>query len=92
MGLITDALEKFECAGVVAQSERFFLSRSVDFLEFLGQADHRDLAEAEFGKFGAGGVELAFTAIDQDQVGQSRLRVARANGCRRGVCHRRRRL
>jgi hypothetical protein len=53
------------------------LARAENFFVFLGEADDGDVGEAEFGEFSAGGVELAFAAVDQDEVGDVRPFVGR---------------
>ena len=69
MGFVADALEEFEGAGVVIEAEGIDFAGAEDFFVFLGEADDGDVGEAEFGEFRAGGVELAFAAIDEDEVG-----------------------
>ena len=41
---------------------------AIDFFEFLGEADDWDLREVEVREHVAGGVELAFAAVNEDQV------------------------
>ena len=48
------------------EADGFGLVGDVNFFEFLGEADDWDLRKVEFGEFFAGGVELAFAAVDQD--------------------------
>ena len=50
------------------EAQRFFFARAIDFFEFFGEAEDGDVAEAEFFEFGAGSVELAASAVDEDQI------------------------
>jgi hypothetical protein len=67
---VANALEELEGSAVVGELEWLGTAGAIDFLEFLGQTDDRDVVEAELLEFAAGGAELALAAVDDDEVGK----------------------
>jgi len=78
MGFIADALEQLEGAAVFGEADGNRAPGAVNFFEFLGEADDGQFVQAEALEFAAGGAELAFSAIDDDEVGE--LSLAGAGG------------
>ena len=70
VGFVANALEEFQGAAFVGDEEGFAFFRAIDFLAFFGEADDGDAAEAEALEFGHGHGELAFAAVDDDEVGE----------------------
>ena len=67
---IANPLQKPQRVGILRQSQRERASGPVDLLEFLGQPDDRQFVQTEALQLFAGGGELAFAAVDDDQVRQ----------------------
>jgi hypothetical protein len=74
--LIAHPLQELQRAALVRQAERLLLARPVDLLEFLGQADRRDVAQPQLLQLHARRAKLAFAAVDEDEVGKCGLRIA----------------
>src|SRR5262245_6017071 len=53
------------------EAQRLFCSRPVDFLEFFGQPDNRNVPQAELFEFRASSIELAFASVDQNEIWQN---------------------
>ena len=75
MRLVAHALQQLQRAAVEAKPQRRTFAGPVDFLELLGQADHRHVLEAELGQLAARHAKLPFAAVDQNQV-RHRARLA----------------
>ena len=54
----------------MGDEEGFAFFGAIDFLAFFGESDDGDAAEAEALEFGHGHGELAFAAVDDDEVGE----------------------
>src|SRR5262249_6102560 len=71
MRLVANALEQSQGARVEWKLQRQAPSRPVNLFSFLGQADNGKIMQAQSLQFTAGGRELAFSAIDNNQIGQA---------------------
>ncbi len=69
MGFIAHPLQQLQGAAFRGKPQRFFLTRTINFFKFLGQTDDRQVAEVQLFEFLASGLQLAFAAIDEDEVG-----------------------
>ena len=78
MGFVTDSLEQVQRARVVGQSQGQGTAGAVNFFVFLGQTDNRQLVQTKSLQLAAGGRELSFSAIDDNQIRQPNvgLRIA----------------
>ena len=83
VGFIADALQELEGAAVVGEADGNRPPGAVDLFEFFGEADDGEFVQAEALELAAGGAELAFSAIDDDEVGELSLAGARG-GMERG--------
>src|ERR1041385_3668510 len=52
------------------EPQGLFVARPKHFFEFLGQANDRNLLQAEAREFRASRIELAFAAINENEIGQ----------------------
>ncbi len=68
--LVASALEQLQLGGAVVEHERRGASGEEDLLDALGQRDHHDTALAKAAQRLQTGGELAFAAVDHDEVGQ----------------------
>ena len=78
VGLVADALEQLERAAVVRQADRLASAGNEDFLMLLGEADDRQVVQAERAQFLHSHAELALAAIDDDEIRQDDFRAALA--------------
>jgi hypothetical protein len=69
MGLIPNALKQSKGRKIHWKSQRQCAARSINFLVFFRQTDNRKIVQAQSLQFTAGGRELTFSSIDNDQVG-----------------------
>ena len=69
VGFVTDALEKFKRSGMAAEAEGKRSVRQVNFFKFFCQANDRDLFQSQLSEFVQSGVELAFAAVNKNEVG-----------------------
>ena len=68
--LVAQALHEVEGLRVGRQHDRLGASGQEHLLALLGQADERQVVQAELIEHLAGGADLALAAVDDDQVGQ----------------------
>src|ERR1700730_6844207 len=68
VGLVANSLEQSQRAGVDRQLQRQGPAGPVNLLMLLGQADDREIMKTESLQLTAGGGELTFPTIDDDEV------------------------
>ena len=68
VGFVANSLEQSQRAGVDRQLQRQGSARPVNLLMLLGQADDREIMKTESLQLAAGGGELTFPTIDDDEV------------------------
>ena len=68
MRFVAHALQQLQCAGIMAQPQRLAFTRPIDFLELLRQTNRGKVAQPKLVQLFARGVELPFTAVDENQV------------------------
>src|SRR5437667_2047228 len=68
MCLVADALKQTQRTGIHWKSQRQRAARSIDLLAFLRQADNRKIVQTQSLQLSARSGELAFAAIDNDQI------------------------
>ena len=66
MGLISHTLEQSERPGILRQTNWFWFTGFINLLKFLSQADDRNVLETELLELCKSGIELAFTAVNDD--------------------------
>ena len=71
MRFIADTLKEFQCAALMRKAEWFFFAGTIDFFKFFGEAEDGDVTKTKLFQLGTGGVELAFAAINEDEVGRT---------------------
>src|ERR1700730_2025740 len=74
VGLVANSLEQSQRAGVNRQLQRQGPARPVNLLMFLGQADNREIVKTESLQLAAGGGELTFPTIDNNEIRQTNER------------------
>lgn len=70
VGFVADALEEFEGSAVVGDEERFGFAGKEDFLALFGEADDGNFLKAECAELFQRAGELAFSAVDDDEIRQ----------------------
>src|SRR5437660_11451332 len=68
VGLVANSLEQSQRAGVDRQLQRQGPARPVNLFMLLGQTDDREIMKTESLQLAAGGGELTFPTIDDDEV------------------------
>src|SRR4029077_11424737 len=74
VGLVTNSLEQSQRARVDRQLKRQGPARPINLLMFLGQADNREIVKTESLQLAAGGGELTFPTIDNNEIRQTNER------------------
>ena len=69
MCFVSNALEQSQRRGIHWKSQRQRAARSINLFVFFGQTDDGKVVQSQSLQFAAGGRELAFSSIDNDQVG-----------------------
>ena len=70
VGFVAHVLEQSQCEGIAAQADGFFLAGEEDFFVLFGQGDQDRGSQIAVAKGGQSGIELAFSAIDHEQIGE----------------------
>ena len=70
MRLVAHLLQEVKCRRVPLEHDRIGLVLLKDLFEALGQADRRDLLEAELAHGVPGCAELTFPAVDDHKIGE----------------------
>src|ERR1019366_4447343 len=68
MTFVAQALQQFHRRMIQAEPERLAFLRQINFLKLLRQSDDRDAFETKFFQLGARHAQLAFAAVNHDQV------------------------
>lgn len=68
MRLIADSLKQSQGRRIHWKSQWQCTAGSINFLVFFRQADNRKIVQAQSLQFATGGRQLAFSAIDNDQI------------------------
>ncbi len=71
MGLVANALEQSQGAGINRQLQRQRPAGPINLFMLFGQADNREIVQAEPLQLATRGRKLALSTIDNDQVGQA---------------------
>ena len=68
--LVTHPLQQIQALAVARHDDRVRLGGHPHLFQPLGQADHRDVGDAELLEHGAGRIDLGRTAVDDVQIGR----------------------
>ena len=74
VGFVADVLQQAEGEGVAARAERLVFAGEEDFFFLLGEREQRRGGDFLVAEGGEGGAELAFAAVDEQDVGEDFVR------------------